>query len=290
MKVLITGHLGYIGNKLFKQLMNLGHEVRGLDLKEDTPNDVSESLAEDIQGKFNPYWFDFEPEFVFHMACWQRVGFSIENPVETMKNNVLCGSIALNYALKVGSVRRFIYSSSSSVVGSGYGPTSPYALQKLATEMEAKIYSEIYGLETVSLRYFNVYSEDQKTDGPYSTAVASWMECVRKNNNPFITGDGNQARDMIHVDDVVSANIFAMNYDGLFKGQHYDVGTGKNISLNQIKNIVQRHHDIKFDYVKPRPGEVLYTKANTKPLSELGWNHSIKITDGINNCFRELKK
>ena len=207
-----------------------------------------------------------------------------------MENNVMAGSIVLNYARKIGSVKRFIYSSSSSVIGQGNGPTSPYALQKLVTELECKIYSQIYGLDTVSLRYFNVYSEDQSADGPYATAISNWMRFIREGEKPFITGNGEQRRDMIHVEDVVSANIFAMNCENNFKGKNFDVGTGNNISLNEIKDIVKKYHNVEFQFKKARPGEVLLTKADTKPLEELGWKHSISIKEGVKRCFsKELK-
>ena len=112
----------------------------------------------------------------------------------------------------------------------GDGPNSPYGLQKLVSEWECKLYSELYGLDTVSLRYFNVYSPCQKTGGAYGTAIANWMQYIRDVKDPYITGDGEQRRDMVHVQDVVSANLFAMNYEENFNGRHYDVGTGQNIS------------------------------------------------------------
>ena len=201
----------------------------------------------------------------------------------------MAGTIMLNFAQKVGSVKRFIYSSSSSVMGNGAGPTNPYALQKYVTELETKIYSELYDMDTVSLRYFNVYSEDQTIDGPYATAVANWMRCIREGVKPFISGDGEQRRDMIHVDDVVLANVFAMNYLDNFNGENYDIGTGENISLNEIKNIAKKYHNVEFDYVDSRPGEVMSTRADIKKLLKLGWKHSISIQEGIDSCFRGIK-
>jgi UDP-glucose 4-epimerase len=270
-KCLVTGHEGYIGSRLYRKLKNLGHEVEGIDLNSSYPENVCFSLSEDAFSGFLPFWEDFSPDYIFHMACWPRVGYSIENPVKTMKNNVLATSIMLNYAKK-NNVKRVIYSSSSSVVGNGEGPMSPYALQKLTSETECRLYSELYNLDTVSLRYFNVYSEDQTADGPYATAISNWMEYIRNRQNPFITGDGEQRRDMIHVDDAIAANIFAMEYDDNFNGKNYDVGTGKNISLNEIKEIVENYFpDIKFEYISPRKGDARITIANIHPLKALGW-------------------
>jgi UDP-glucose 4-epimerase len=287
---MVTGHKGYIGSKLYARLQSLGHKVIGIDLNEQVSKDINKTLTEDMDGKFHPHYFNFQPEYIFHMACLPRVGYSVEHPVETAKNNILAGTNILNFARKVGSVKRVVYSSSSSVVGNGNGPASPYALQKLTTELETTMYSHLYGLDTVSLRYFNVYSHDQRADGPYATAVANWMKSIREGINPFITGDGEQRRDMINVDDVVSANIFCMNYEEKLFGSVFDVGTGLNISLNEMSGIVKEHFpNITFDYIKPRKGDVMTTKANVSGLAKIGWRASIEINDGISDCFRRLK-
>jgi UDP-glucose 4-epimerase len=291
-RCLVTGHKGYIGAHLVKKLEELGHEVIGIDLQGQNGKDINslQGLVEDENGKFHPHYWNFKPEYVFHMACFPRVAYSVENPVLTMKNNVMVGAHVLNFARKVGA-KRVIYSSSSSISGNGRGPESPYALQKMVTELECKLYNQLYGLDTVSLRYFNVYSEDQETNGSYGTAIANWMQAIRDNTVPYITGDGEQRRDMVHVDDVVSANIFAMNFDSYnFCGEIYDIGTGQNISLNEIKNIVNKHHPkITFDYVEPRPGDVARTKAGIRKLKNIGWSAAISIEDGIDSCFKELK-
>lgn len=289
-RCLVTGYKGYIGSKLYNKLIELGHEVMGIDIKDGPNKDILVCLRESDDGTFGEKYWDFQPEFVFHLACIPRVAYSVEEPVKTTENNVLITSLVLNFARKVGA-KRVIYSGSSSVVGNGDGPTSPYGLQKLVSEMECKLYSDLYGLDTVTLRYFNVYSEDQNAEGPYATAIANWMKYIKINKNPFITGDGEQRRDMAHVDDVVSVNIFAMNYQGSFSGKNYDVGTGENISLNEIKSIVQTFHDVEFDYVEERKGDVMLTRANMVPLSNLGWQPSINLQDGIRSCFetKEVK-
>ena len=130
-----------------------------------------------------------------------------------------------------------------------------------------------------------MYSEDQPADGPYSTAIANWRKSLLKGLTPFITGDGEQRRDMIHVNDVVSANIHCMNYNAGFTGDIFDVGTGDNISLNEVKDLVQKYHAVEFDYVAPRPGEVATTQANVTPLQNHGWTASTNIIAGIEKCF-----
>ena len=288
-RCLVTGHKGYIGSKLFVELEKAGHEVMGVDLNDKISKDILKLLIEGSDGSFHPYYWNFKPEYIFHLACWPRVGYSIENPVTTMRNNVLAGSLMLNFARKVGA-KRFVYSSSSSIVGNGDGPTSPYALQKMVTEVESKLYSELYGLDTVSLRYFNVYSEDQPADGPYATAVCNWMQYLRDGKKPFITGDGKQRRDMLHVDDAVSANIFAMNHKKKFKGQNFDVGTGKNVSLNEIKEVVEAlFPKVKFEYKQSRPNEVATTRADTTGLGQLGWKTDVSIKNGVFRCFKNLR-
>ena len=290
-RCLVTGHRGYIGTALYKRLQELGHEVQGIDLFEghNILNDLKE-YDEPMIGRFHPHYYNFKPEYIFHLACIPRVAYSVEFPTQTMRNNVLCTTHVLNFARKVGA-KRVIYSGSSSVKGNGGGPTSPYGLQKLISEMECKLYSDLYGLDTVSLRYFNVYSEDQQADGPYATAIANWMKYIREEKTPFITGDGTQRRDMSYREDVVSANVFAMEREEDFNGKNYDVGTGQNISLNEIANIVLDYFpNVKFDHVEPREGDVQITCANMLDLKELGWEPRMKIREGINNCFKMLKE
>jgi UDP-glucose 4-epimerase len=287
-RCIVTGHKGYIGSRVYKKLKDLGHEVRGIDLVEGTDINSLQGFAEDNDGNFHPSWKNFKPEYIFHLACIPRVGYSVEEPVKTMANNVMAGTNVLNFARKVGA-KRVIYSSSSSIRGDGSGPTSPYGLQKMVTEVECQLYTKLYDLDTVSLRYFNVYSKDQTVDGPYATAVANWMHYIRLGKSPFITGDGEQRRDMLHVEDAVSANIFAMDRKEDFEGAVLDVGTGNNISLNEVKDIVlEAHPNVKFEYVDDRPGDVMYTQADTEKLKNLGWQVEINIQDGIKNCFRSL--
>tara|TARA_Y100000593_G_scaffold91717_1_gene181341 strand:- start:3495 stop:4361 length:867 start_codon:yes stop_codon:yes gene_type:complete len=279
-RCLVTGYKGYIGSRLSDKLQELGHNVKGIDLKDG--EDILDGLEKFI---------DFRPEYIFHLACIPRVAYSVEQPVHTMINNVISTSIVLDFARKM-KTKRVIYSGSSSVVGNGDGPTSPYGLQKLFSEMEMGLYTSLYGVDTVTLRYFNVYSPCQKAEGPYATAVANFMEFIRQDKSPFITGDGEQRRDMAHLEDVVAANVAAMQRGPDFQGEVFDIGTGENISLNQIKDIVQEYFpQVRFDYRKDRIGDVLETRANITPYLEgSSWEPVHKIEAGIRDCFAKLKK
>ena len=287
-RCLVTGHRGYIGSEVYNQLKEAGHEVMGIDLVDG--NDILDCLKPDSDGKFHPHWFNFKPEYIFHLAAIPRVAYSVEEPVHVIENNVLSSLYVLEFA-RACNTKRVIYSSSSSVIGDGRGPENPYGASKYMPESMCGVWSRLYGLDTVCLRYFNVYSPDQKADGPYATAVANWMQFIRDGKNPFITGDGEQRRDMAHKLDVVSANIFCMEYENDFAGQWFDVGTGDNASLNEIKDMAcQFFPEINFEYVEPRPGDVMVTKACITPLNKLGWYPKHEIEPGIKECFRLLKE
>lgn len=276
MKILITGHKGYIGSHLYLKLKKSHHDVRGIDLKEG--EDIIDCLPEEN--------FDY----VFHFAAIPRVGYSVEKPSYTMKQNVYITSILLEWSKKQ-NVKRFIFSSSSAVMGDGDGvPKSPYGLHKLISEMECRLYSNLYNLDTVCLRYFNAYSEDQKYGGSYSTAICAWMEMI-KNNKPLrIDGDGEQTRDLVHVDDIISANIFCMEHDQNFNGEYLNVGTGKSVSMNYIKDFINKHHDVKWKQSPERRGDVRHTLANIDRLKKLGWKPKITIDEGLNRCFNRSNK
>jgi len=289
-RCLVTGHKGYIGSILYKRLQEQGHEVMGIDIKEG--HNILDTLKPHLDGKFHRHWANFQPEYIFHLAAIPRVVYSIENPVEVIENNVLSSLYILEFARYVGA-KRVIYSSSSSVVGNGRGPENPYGASKLMPEALCSTWSKIYEKEvdTVCLRYFNVYSPCQKADGPYATAVANFMEFIRQGKNPFITGDGEQRRDMAHVEDVVSANIHAMNFTGNFTGEWFDIGTGDNISLNQIKDVaLEFFPEVQFDYVADRPRDVLETKASIEKYNRhTGWTPRHSIEEGIRSCFEALR-
>ena len=157
-KILVTGHKGFIGSRVFAALPE-GQRV-GIDLKE------GEDLLEQLP--------NIQVDTVFHLAAHPSVGYSVENPSYTLKHNVLGTSRVLEWAKNHGA-KRVVFSSSAAIYGNGDGPNSPYGLHKLMSELECKLYSDLYDLDTVCLRYFNVYSEDQKYGGSYSTVIFMLM-------------------------------------------------------------------------------------------------------------------
>jgi UDP-glucose 4-epimerase len=276
LKILITGHKGYIGSHLYKELEALGHEVYGVDLKD----------GEDILFCLPNESFDY----VFHMAACPRVGFSVENPTYTLRQNVLVTSRVLEWS-KNNNVKRVVFSSSSAILGDGDGvPKSPYGLHKLMSELECKLYSDLYGLDTVCLRYFNAYSEDQPFGGTYSTAICAWMEMIRQGKKLRIDGDGEQTRDLVHVEDICSANIACMESDKWFGGKVYNVGSGTSVSMNYIKNYIDSKHQVEWNHAPARIGDARHTLADiSKIKKDLGWEPKVMIDVGLKRCFdREL--
>ena len=272
-KCLVTGYKGYIGNHIYNKLCDLGCSVTGIDLQDG--EDILECLP---NKKF---------DYVFHLAALPRVLYSVENPYYTFKNNALATSKLLEWSKNHG-VKRVIFSSSSAVKGDKEGPNSPYGLHKLISEMECKLYSKLYDLDTVCLRYFNVFSEDQKYGGAYSTVICAWMELLKQNKPLRFEGDGTQSRDFIHVEDVVSANLFCMKHENNFNGKFFDVGTGDSITLNEIKDIVQKYYNPEWVGAPERKGDVKHTLADINALKNIGWCAKIKAVDAINNCFKTI--
>ena len=269
--ILVTGHMGYIGSHVYNKLVDMGYNVRGIDLK--NGEDIAHCLP------------DEKYDYVFHLAALPKVQYSVENPSYTMKQNVLTTSVLLEWA-KNNGVKRVIFSSSCAAAGNGNGPTSPYGLHKLISEMECKLYAELYDLDTVCLRYYNVYSENQKYGDAYSTVICAWMEMIRQGRPLRLDGDGTQTRDFIHVDDIVLANIFCMNHEASFNGKVLNVGSGTSVSMNYIKSFVDQYHDVEWVRAPVRKGDIAHVISDLSEIKKLGWKPSILINKGLTKCFK----
>ena len=270
MKILITGHKGYIGKKLFEQLNNSSNIVDGIDLKD------GKNIIDNLP--------DCQYDFVFHLAAFPSVQYSVESPSDTFRNNAYGTSILLEWA-KSHNVKRVIFSSSAAADCI----KSPYGLQKYISEKECNLYSQLYGLDTVSLRYYNVYSEDQKYGGPYSTVISAWMHMIREGKPLQIDGDGEQTRDFVHVEDIVSANIFCMNHQKNFAGEVFDVASGTPCSLNAIKKVIDSNYKVQWHKRPARKGDIKHSHSEISGLLSIGWSPSISIDDGLQRCFKRSK-
>ena len=249
-KAIVTGGAGFIGSHLVDELIKQGVEVTILDNlstgKKENINPKAEFIECDI---FKDTYGDLifllnGADTIFHLAAKTTVQESIENP--SLYNNInVVGTLNLLEAAAAMKVKRFIFSSSSSVYGNAKVPTSedhplnpisPYALNKLIGEQYCKLYSEIYNIDTVCLRYFNVYGDRMNNEG-YKLVFPIFKEQILNNKPLTINNNGEQRRDFIHVNDVVRANILVAKHSNNFNGDIYNVGNGKNYSINEIADM-----------------------------------------------------
>lgn len=296
MKYLVTGGAGFVGSNLVDALLAGGHEVSILD-------NLSTGSRENLNpcAKFHEVDIsDFEsikPLFagvdgVFHVAALPRIPRSIEAPQETHQANVV-GTLNVLVAARDAKVKRVVYSASSSAYGNQPKlpvtedlppqPLNPYALQKLTGEYYAKLFYDLYGLETVSLRYFNVYGPRMSLGGAYATVVGVFLEQKKEGKPLTITGDGEQTRDYTHVRDVVRANILAMQSADAGHGEIINIGAGDDKSVNEVAKMIGGN----LAYIPARPGEILRNRADISLAGKLlGWKPQVEFSSGV----EELKK
>ena len=254
MKMLVTGGAGFIGSNLVDQLILENNEVHVIDNfssgKKENCNDKAIYHKIDISNvdsvdTLKKIFKDVDT--IFHCAALARVQPSIIDPLKYEINNTL-GIMNVLKSASGANVRRLVYSASSSAYGptdnlpskenDPINPISPYANQKYYGELCCKMFSKVYGIETVSLRYFNVYGERQNLGGAYATVVGIFINQLLKSESLTINGDGNQRRDFTYVGDVVSANILASSSKKIGKGESINIGSGKNISINELAKMI----------------------------------------------------
>ena len=300
MKILVIGGAGFIGSNLVDKLIEDDHRVHVWDNlstgKRDNVNPDAHFFNCDITSNYDAgkiLMSEFNPDIVFHLAAKARVQPSIENPIEFNNVNVNGLLNVLNLCVECG-IKRFVYSSSSSVYGNveqlptteeaPLNPISPYALQKLIGEQYCKLFSELYGLETVCLRYFNVYGERQSLEGAYRLVMGIFTQ-QRLNGEPMtINGDGEQRRDFTYVGDVVDANIKVGFSKMKWKGDAFNIGNGDNRSVNQIADMIGGDRITIEAVLEPR--ETL--ASNGKASFILNWKPTIKIEDWIVKYKEEI--
>ena len=293
-KILVTGGAGFIGSHIVDALIDGGHEVHVVDNlsagKEENVNTKAIFHKVDIRDKETLVPIFEGVEYVFHEAAFPQVEYSIQNPIETNDINVN-GTLNVLEASKISKIKRVIFASSCAVYGNqeimpltedmSVYPFSPYAVHKNIGEIYMKLYSEIYNLETVCLRYFNVYGPRQSVTGSYPLVIAKFLDLSKQNKPLMIVGSGENTRDYVNVRDIVRANILAMSGNKVGKGEVINIGTGKQYSVNQIAELVGGPTEHVPPRIEPKSAEAGINKA--KEL--LGWEPSISLEEGI----KELK-
>ncbi|MSW50309.1 MAG: NAD-dependent epimerase/dehydratase family protein [Actinobacteria bacterium] len=296
-KVIVTGGAGFIGHHLVSRLNNLGYQILILDnlstgFEKNIP--LSENIFFqnlDIRSCLSSVFSDFKPEIVFHLAARPSVPFSVANPILSNDINIYGTLNLLDVSLK-NNVKRFIFSSSSSVYGGTSGnpsseidspnPQSPYALQKLVGEEYCKLFVK-YGLDTCSLRYFNVFGKDQDPNSAYAAVIASFLKHKKENSIPTIYGDGEQKRDFCYVDNVVLANLAAATRTAPINGESFNIGCGTNISIN---NVAKYFDFKKINYLDERPGDVKVSLSDiSKAQALLGYFPKVDFESGIKDLI-----
>ncbi len=306
-KCLVTGGAGFIGSHLVDRLLRLGYEVVVIDdlssgkkknLTHHRNNPNLKLVIKNICDNNIKNLFE-NVTVIFHLAAIPRVQFSIKFPEKTNKVNATGTLNILELARKAG-VKRFVYSASSSAYGNqeklplvetmNPNPMSPYALQKLVGEYYCRLYNLLFGMETICLRYFNVYGPRQDPSGCYACLIPKSINFVLSGKNPEIYGDGEQTRDFTYVDDIVEANILAAttNNKKAF-GQVFNVGNGNNLSVNNIVKSIIGDRNIKPEY-KPPVVEPRDTLANiTKINKVLKWQPKFNFKQGIKETINWFK-
>src|SRR5215475_3250472 len=304
---LVTGGAGFIGSHLVEALVEANHLVRVFDnfSTGDTTNlDGVRDRIEVIEGNLT----DLEAvrqatrgaEVVFHQAALASVPRSVADPLAT---HAACvdGTLHVLQAAREAGVRRVVYAASSSAYGASTKlpasetdltlPLSPYAAAKLAGEHYCAAFTQVYGLETVRLRYFNVYGPRQSPDRPDAAVIPLFLRAMLEGRSPHVHSDGQQSRDFTFIDDVVRANLLAAETPGV-SGKVYNIATGRRTSLLELIALMNRllDSDILPSYRDPRPGDVRHSQADiSRAQAELGYQLRIDLERGLRHCLDYLR-
>ena len=299
MKYCVTGGAGFIGTNIVEALIARGDQVRILDDFSTGKHERVPESVEIIEGSIT----DFETckracagvDGVFHTAALARMPRSIEDPIGTNNVNV-GGTLNMLVAARDVGVKRFVFSGSSSVYGvqdtlplkedMKPRPGNPYALQKLAGEEYCRLFFELYQFPTVTLRYFNVYGgRHQTTDGAYALVFGIFIRQKRAGEPLTICGDGEYRRDFTHVDDVVRANLLAMDSATVGHGEIINIGAGDNHTVNELAALVGSP----TISVPPRIGDARDSLADTTRAKELlGWAPEVPFREGVLKTLEEV--
>ena len=309
-EILVTGGAGFIGSHIVDRLLDEELKVRVLDNlstgeKKNLAQHQNKKSFQFIEGDIRN--FDLVKkavegvDAVIHEAALVSVTRSVEDPLLSNEINVT-GTVNLLKACVDAHVKRFVLASSCAVYGDtktlpnhenlAPKPLAPYAADKLAAENYAKVFHEVYGLETVSLRYFNVYGPRQKY-GPYSGVISIFINRLLKNEPPIICGDGKQTRDFINVKDVVKANMLALSKQKV-AGEVFNISTGEATTLNKLAETVQKimdKTDLKPVHAEPRPGDIKHSYGDiNKAKRNLEYTPKVQLEEGLSELVKWYSK
>ena len=308
--ILVTGGAGFIGSHLTEVLLKQGHLVRVLDnfltgKRENLIFDEAYSSLEIIEGDIRDLTVcqraTIDIEYVFHQAALPSVLRSVEDPLTSNSVNVE-GTLNILLAARNAGVKRLIYASSSSVYGDTPtlpkheemppNPLSPYALQKYIGEQYCRLFFQLYGLEAVSLRYFNIFGPKQDPTSIYSAVIPRFIDALLEGRPPIIFGNGEQSRDFTYIDNVVQANLLAMSAAHL-NGEAINIACGKRTSLNQLLNFLKEivRSKVLPIYEEPRKGDVRHSLANIQKGKEiLNYEPEVGIERGLRKTVEYFQK
>jgi len=301
----VTGGAGFIGSNLVAELIRLGETVRILDNFSTGKREnliPYRNLIEIIEGDIRSYHIVRESvsgiDFVFHQAALPSVPRSIKDPITTNEVNVGGTLNVLDAALNAG-IKRVVFASSSSIYGDSEvlpkietmnpSPLSPYATSKLAGEKYCQVFSKIYGLETVSLRYFNVFGPKQNPHSQYSAVIPLFIEQMKGDKQPVVFGDGLQSRDFTHVSNVIQANILASRTPGV-SGEVFNVASGMSYTIIDLIDAINRElsKKIKPIFAKSRPADAKHSLADiNKAIQKLSYNPMIQFHEGLHQLIHQ---
>lgn len=307
-RALVTGGAGFIGSNIAIELVKRGYDVRVIDNLETGRLSNLNQVKKDIKfirGSIcNPRTLRKAVkgvDYVLHQAALPSVPRSIKDPVKTNYVNVN-GTLNVLVAARDAGVKRVVYASSSSVYGDTPklpktenmkpNPKSPYAIGKLVGEYYCRVFHDVYGLETVSLRYFNVYGPRQNPKSQYAAVIPKFIKTMMKNKAPTVYDDGKQSRDFTYVDDIVRANILAIKTSKKASGEIFNIANGEKTTVNQLVMSLNRilGKKVKPNYTKPRSGDVKHSLASiSKATKILKFRPQYTLEKGLRETIKHFK-
>jgi UDP-N-acetylglucosamine/UDP-N-acetyl-alpha-D-glucosaminouronate 4-epimerase len=307
LRYLVTGGAGFIGSHIVDELVRRGHDVVVFD-------DLSSGKEENLSGVRGKIEFRKESitnlpamkaactgaDYVVHLAARTSVPRSIEKPLETNVVNI-DGTLNVLVAARDAGAKRFVYAASSSAYGETptlpktenmpATPISPYGVSKYVGELYAQVFGRAYGLENVSVRFFNVFGPRQDPSSQYSGVLSRFMLAVIRSEQAVVFGDGNQSRDFTYIDNVVAEMLSACEAEGA-SGMVFNGGTGAQITLNEVLNLLQKitGQKVSAKYDPPRPGDILHSQADISlGRRVLGYRPLVDFEEGLRRTWNWYK-